>query len=245
MEENILKLTREFEKISRKGWVKSFYAGSGGGGLTFEKLLGKPIDKLDLPDYYGIEIKTHYYLGKYPITLFHASPNGPESQEIFRLAERYGYPNAIYRTCKNLFGSLTTLQRRFMGKFYQYQIVVDYIEKRIYLCVYLRNKLIEKRSYWTFEWLKTRLYRKLKYLAFIEVDYRRVNGEAYYRYNRIKFYELRGFNEFLSLIEKGDIELKINIDTFRSGSRVGQMHDHGTEFSLASRNLSKLFREIL
>ncbi len=239
MEDSIALLKKEFKRISEKGWIKSFYAGPGGGGLTFEKLLGKPIDQLDLPDYYGIEIKTHYYRGKYPITLFHASPDGPEPREIFRLTKKYGYPN-----CNVLSGSLTTLERRFIGRLYQYQLEVDCVRKRIYLCVYKKGVLIEKRSHWSFEWLKSRLYRKLKYLAFVELDYRKVNGEDYYKYNSIKFYELKSFDEFLLLIKNGDIEIKLNVDTFRSGKRLGQLHDHGSQFSLASQNLPKLFREI-
>ena len=52
-------LIAEFERIKSFGYVPTVVDNSiNGGGLTFEKLLGKEIDNLYTPDYRGIELKT-------------------------------------------------------------------------------------------------------------------------------------------------------------------------------------------
>ena len=50
-------ITKEFERISNKGWIKGINNNTNSVGLTFEKELGKTTDSLIFPDYHGIEIK--------------------------------------------------------------------------------------------------------------------------------------------------------------------------------------------
>ena len=69
IDENIRKLYRKFNEIRKMGYVKSVRNGSTGIGATFEYLLGKEEESFEIPDYYGIEIKTKRAYSKSYITL--------------------------------------------------------------------------------------------------------------------------------------------------------------------------------
>ena len=45
-------ITKEFERISNKGWIKGINNNTNSVGLTFEKELGKTTDSLIFPDYH-------------------------------------------------------------------------------------------------------------------------------------------------------------------------------------------------
>ena len=58
IDENIRKLQKEFKKIKGMEYIKTVRNGPTGVGATFEKLIGKEEESFEIPDYYGIEIKT-------------------------------------------------------------------------------------------------------------------------------------------------------------------------------------------
>ncbi len=72
VDESIRELRGKFLKIKEMGYVKSVRGGSTGVGATFEFLLGKSEDKLEAPDFKGIEIKTRRGYSKSEINLFNA-----------------------------------------------------------------------------------------------------------------------------------------------------------------------------
>lgn len=55
---------------------------------------------------------------------------------------------------------------------------------------------------------------------------------------------MKGFKEFLSLIEQGKIRINFKISVYREGERKGDTHDHGTSFEIQEENLQKLFWNI-
>ena len=69
-------LIKQFYLISWKGWIKSVNKVSGSIGYTFEMKLGKLLDSLRFPDYYGTEIKCTGRYSKYPISLFTVAFDG-------------------------------------------------------------------------------------------------------------------------------------------------------------------------
>ena len=85
MIEEINLLKNKFYTIKNLGWVKSLRKGSTGIGYTFESLLGKKEDTLTLPDFNGIEIKSHRKNSKSYITLFNYNPIGESSYELKRI----------------------------------------------------------------------------------------------------------------------------------------------------------------
>lgn len=63
------------EIINNNKWVKAIGKGSSSVGITLESLLGKERENFEIPDYYGIEIKTKYSTWEEYVTLFSAVPD--------------------------------------------------------------------------------------------------------------------------------------------------------------------------
>jgi len=60
----------------------------------------------------------------------------------------------------------------------------------------------------------------------------------------IDFYELKDFDTFILLIEKGIIRVVFKIGTFKKGIRKGNIHDHGTSFEINIENVEELYKKI-
>lgn len=239
------KLNNEFKKIRKMGYVKSSRNGFTGIGKTFEDLIWKKEDALENPDYLGIEIKTKVGYSKGYITLFNAAPKGPSNFEARRISQLYGYPDRYATEYKvlavSVLGNLPTLvANRFLFK-----LQIDYEKQKIGLLITDKNGIfLEKESYWDFKIVKEKLERKLKYLALIKAWPNRIKETQYYKYYAIYFFKLKGFKEFLSLIEQGKIRINFKISVYREGERKGDTHDHGTSFEIQEENLQKLFWNI-
>lgn len=132
-----------------------------------------------------------------------------------------------------------------IGYYKKGKIVVNQKEKKIdFVVISSYNRTIEINVSWSFQLLYERLYLKLKKLAYIKADRKFINGKEYFYYHSIKFYKLKNFSTFLSLIESGEIEIRFSIGVFKSGKREGQVHDRGTVFSINEENITKLFDEV-
>lgn len=234
-------LEKEFKNIKNMGWVESVNEGSGSVGLTLERLLGKSKENFELPDYLGIELKTHKRYRKFYTTLFNAVPDGTNIFEMKRLQQKYGYPDQILRDCKVFHGKVNAKEKTKIGLFYSFQLEIDYVAKRVYLCVYQGTKLIDRETFWSFALLKEKLTRKLSILAFIEAEEKNVNNRTYFRYVSLQIYYLRGFETFLKALSNGYIIVNFTVGVFRNGDRKGEIHDHGTGFRIYYTNLNKIF----
>ena len=85
MDDNIRLLQKKFQKIKNLGYVETVREGSTGMGATLEDLLGKSEENFEIPDFYGIELKTRRAYSKSSITLFNAVPTGGNYYEVKRL----------------------------------------------------------------------------------------------------------------------------------------------------------------
>ncbi len=241
---DILHLKNEFRRIRDLGWVKSVNEGPGSIGLTFEKLLGKEKENFELPDYLGIELKTHNRYSKSYTTLFNATPDGKYLFEIKRLQEMYGYPDRILKDCKVFQGEIQSNRRVKMGCFYEYQLEINRLDQRVYLCIYKKNTLVDKQTFWSFDWLQEKFERKLSLLAFVEAEKKVVKGQEYFRYLFMKIYHLRSFEHFLQALEDGAIIVSFTVGVFRNGKRKGEIHDHGTAFRIYNYDFWRLFDKV-
>ena len=243
--EELKNLKKEFERIKKMGYVKATRMGYTGIGKTFEDLLGKKEDSLELPDYKGIEIKTKRGYTRCYTTLFGATPQGKKEFEIRRLRSIYGYPDNVYRNQKLLHASVQANCSTLVGNRYLFKLVLDYEEQKLFLLITDKSmNFIEKKSYWTFDILKEKLNRKLQYMALVKAWPNKINGEDYYKYYDIDFYKLKDFNEFLKLIEDGTIRVTFKIGIFKKGERAGELHDRGTSFEIQEIDMLKLFDKI-
>lgn len=242
IEENIYKLRREFNRIRKMGYVKTIRDGYGGIGFTFEYLLVKEEDSLEIPDFYGIEIKTKRAYSKSYISLFNAVPTGSCIHETKRLRDCYGYP---YKNDKNLkklnteiFASCVTR----VGLWYYFQLYVDWERQKLILFVYdYKKKLIDDSTYWDFDILKEKLERKLQVLALVKAWTNNIGGKEYFKYYKMNIYLFRDFNSFLLAIEEGYVSVKLSIGSYCDSKKYGMVKEHGVSFSISEENILNVF----
>jgi len=242
MYENIKKLKTEFEKIKAKGYIKGIYNNYSSIGRTFENELNLPENTFSVPDYYGIEIKTRRAYSKSTITLFTAVPDGENLFEIERLKETYGYPCKKDKKYKVLYIDAYGSYINPAGIKYKYKIDVDRNEKKVYLTIFNRyNELLERKVYWSFEYLKERLTNKVNFLAIVNAWPNKIDGWNYFKYYRMDMYMLKDFETFLKLLENGLIRVSIKIGIHLDKKRYGKTYDHGCGFAIDEFNLKYLF----
>lgn len=242
IEQSIKELNKKFNKISQKGYIKGIYNCSSSIGRTFEHELNLDRNPSSVPDYNQIEIKTRRTYSKSYITLFTAVPDGKEPFEVERLKNAYGYPYKKDRRYKVLYFDAYGNQLTFGGVKYQYKLDVDYDEEKVYLCVYDKyNNLIERETYWTFEYLKTKVLTKLQTLAIVNAWTNEINGWNYFKYYKIDFYHLKSFDLFLKLLNAGIIKITFKVDIYKDEIRYGKTYDHGCSFSIQEKDITKLY----
>lgn len=232
------------EKIETNKWIESTSKGKGNAGITLEKTVGKMTDNFELPDYKGIEIKTKYSKKEKFITLFCATPDS-YLFEIKRIQKKYGYPDINFPNY-NVFNASISANKKIKIKNYYFKLHIDEINKKIILNVYnKKQELIDNLTSWSFELIKEKLDRKLKYLCYIHADRKYELNKIYYKYNNIKFYKLISFNNLLVSIKNGNTKITFRIGVYKKGKKIGQLYDHGTTFSINEEKITELFEEII
>lgn len=238
-------LQKEFERISKKGYIKGIYNSLSSIGRTFEQELNLPLNKEPIPDYHGIELKTRRTYSKSPITLFSAVPDGELPQEVERIKNTYGYPYKKDKKYKILYFEAYGNKLNFGGIKYQYKLDIDKTNEKVFLCIFDRKgKILERKVYWSFKYLEYKLITKLKYLAIINAWTNETNGWNYFKYYKIEYYKLTSFDKFLELIENGIIKLNFKVDIYRDELNYGKSYDHGCSFRIQEKNITKLFNKI-
>lgn len=233
-------LTKEFELIKNMGWIKSLRKGPTGIGYTFETLLGKEEDSFCSPDYYGFEIKTHRTKSSSYIGLFNYDPIGDHSYQLKYIYDKYGYCSTKNRKLKVLNTSVYSNYIRDVGINYKFSLQVDEVNNKVLLLVFDRlGNFIENNSYWSFDVLKEKLYKKMQYLAYIEADSKYINGCEYFKYTKICFFKLRDFDTFIILLKKGKIRVNFKVSAPTDTSQV--INSHGTSFCIKSEDLNLLY----
>ena len=244
MKKNMQLLNNEFKKIKSIGWIKSKRPGPTGIGYTFERLLEKEEDSLPIWDFYGIEIKTKRRSSDYNIHLFTATPDGDYLYPIERLLEKIGYPDKVFNK-KILYTSVNAIDYTKIGYYKKLKLSVDYSQRRVYLIGINNNgKSLQLNVSWSFDMIERILENKLNYLAIVTADTCNIRGKEYFLYNDICFYKFKGFNTFINNIEQGTIKVTFKIGIFKSGKRVGQTHDRGTDFSLKIENIENIYERL-
>ena len=245
MQENIIELKKEFKRIRKMGWIKEERKGFTSVGYTFEKLLKKNEDEFPLPDYKNIEIKTMNTHAKTNLHLFNLTPDGEDFFPIKRILEELGLPDKEDKTKKVFYRSFNG--REFKNMIYGRRgiIKVNREKERIELLIFdNKGDKFDINVYWSFKYINERLSLKLNYLAIIRASSRIIDGNGYYYYHTINFYKLKGFETFIKLIEDGIIDISFKIGYYKSGRRVGEIYDHGTDFSISVNDINLLYDEI-
>lgn len=242
MEENILLLKQKFNEIRNLGYVKTVRNGSTGVGATFEQLLGKNEESFEIPDFYGIEIKTRRAYSKSSITLFNAVPTGSSYYEVKRLRDNYGWPTKGNKEIKSLYAMVNSKTREQAGLFYSFKLDINEKEQRIYLEVYDKNwDLIDKETYWDFDILEEKLIRKLQVLALVKAWTNKIENQEHFKYYKINFYVLKSFDAFIDVLKQGKIKINLRISTHTDEKRYGNVDSHGVGFEIHEEDLLDIY----
>lgn len=241
MKNNIEELKKKFIEVNKKGWIESYSLGTGAVGDTFEKMLGLRKNSLDLPDFKGIKLKTNRATKDCYITLFSTSCDGNEKFILYKIKELFGWPDRVFPDTKILRVKLSAKELTYLRNGIRMKLEIDYKRKIIKLNVYKYNLLINNEASWSFELLKTKLLKKLQYLAFITTENKFLNGKEYFKYKSISLYQLKNFEEFLNLLSNGLIIIEIKFGVHRSGVNIGKSYDHGSSFEIKRDNINRLF----
>lgn len=243
--DNLRDLIIALEKVKNKGWIQATNNGNCGIGTTLEQELNINSGDFEIPDFEGIELKTKKIGALSNITLFSATPDS-YLYEIKRLHKQYGYPHTKYPEYKVF--NTTICGRKFtpMSNKYHMIIHVDWKNEKVVLHVHDKysGALIDDKSSWSFEILKEKLYRKLKYMCLVKAQRKYEFPYVYYRYTDYNFYVLKSFEDFIKAIENGIIKITFKINVFTKGHKQGEIHDHGTSFDINEDDLEKIYYKI-
>ncbi len=245
MKENVNELYEKFLKIKNQGWIESKRKGPTGIGYTFEELINKEEENFPIPDYKGIEIKTTRKYSNRNLHLFTATPDGDYLFPIKRMLNILGYPDRENKEYKILNVGMNAKEFTYIGFYKKVKLFVNRKEEKIEV-IATNDKGIPKEvnTSWSFEFLKQRLHLKLNYLAIVEAESKMINDKEYFYYNKIKFYKFINFENFIDQIEKGRIIVTFKIGVYKSGTKIGQIYDHGTDFSIDKKEIKYLFDNI-
>lgn len=230
----------KFLKIKDKGWIESLRKGTTGIGYTFETLIGKPEESFPIADFEGIEIKVKRRYSKGKITLFNATPDN----EVFatkRIYNQYSVCNKNFRYNKTFMINVNAKNMTKYG-YHKFKLEIDYENKKIVLNIYnLEEKLIENKVSWSFELIEEKINNKIKNLAIVKADIKKEDNKTYYRYYNINFYEIKGLETFIKLIEENIITITFKISVYLTGKKYGEMNNHGIGFDINEKNINDLY----
>ena len=242
MNSDILALKEKLDKIKNLGWIECKNKNKSVTGKTLENLLEINPDNFEIPDYNTLEIKSKVSKRENYIDLFCATPDS-YVLETKRLYDKYGYLDSNNYKILNfvLYGEfLKPINNEYSAK-----LRIDYKNKKVIMEIYNKdNELIDNLSSWSFELLEEKLCRKLNYVCLVEGDKKFSHNVLYVRYDKYKFYKLKKFSNFIRLLKRGQIRISFTLGVYKSGSKSGKMHDHGTQFSIRKENIKLLFDEI-
>lgn len=245
MQNNIKLFCKQFYYIQALNWVKSTGNGSAAAGKTYEDLVGKAQDRMYLPDFLGIEIKTKSVAAKRKMCLFNMAPDS-EPNIIKSLWKNNGW-RSRKNDLREFYATVDSLDFSNDHRKYAFKLKVDYENECIRLLIRKNwddNNFIDDTFYWSFEQLKNRLTLKLSYLALIHYEIKKSYDETYFKFTTLDLYCLKDFDSFLKLIEDGKILVDFKILTHDKGEDFGKPNDKGTSFIISEDNLDFLFEKI-
>ena len=244
MKTDFIELKEEFTKIKALGAVKSLRGGSTGIGYTFESLLNKAEDQEGKPDFKSIEIKCKLGYSNTPITLFNCAPKRHGIFATSYIFKKYGYHR--YNNINDYIMFERTVYAHNAYKLYDYEfrLKVDYYKMEVIMQSYHNGVYLEDVCSWDFKILNNKLQKKLTNLAIVYGYPYKYDNELYYKYFKIDFYRLRGFFEFLNLIDNDIISVNFYKKEGKTNFGTPRIDTHGVSFKINKENISKLFYKV-
>lgn len=123
-------------------------------------------------------------------------------------------------------------------------MLIEKIIKYIYVSIINILNLLQRKIYWSFDYIRERVLLKLNYLAIVNAWTNQINGWNYFKYYKIDFFKLKSFDDFLNLLENGKIKIVIKVGIYLDEKRYGKTNDHGCGFAIKSEDLLCLYDKI-
>ena len=121
---------------------------------------------------------------------------------------------------------------------YKFKIVVNRVEKRIYLYIYNYSKrIVFNRLYWDFSKIEKAISEKISYLLIVKTFSKVIDGSEYFKYCNIDIYHFKDFELFLRLVESGIIGVRIKLGRKISNNSLSK----NISFFMKNSDLNKLF----
>lgn len=235
---------RDFNAVRALGYRPSVRRSNTGIGKTFEDLMGVVENNIAEPDLYGFEIKSQRNLSNSYVTLFTKAPTMPIGANT-HLRQSYGSSDVNYPDVRILHTSI------FHGRFNthvagsNFSIRIDRLTERLYILVQRPDGSLDESVYYSFDNLRQAI-RKIENLAFVTADTQTINGIEHFHFtNAVIFYDFISFENFLTLVEHGLIMYDVRIGAYKTGSKRGKTHDHGSGFRIKRENMAQLYRQNL
>ena len=236
-------IIQRFREVKALGWVESHRRNNTGIGKTFEDYVGVVENNLDEPDLFGYEIKAHRGESQSYVTLFTKSPSIPKRGANKYLNDNFGVPYDENPDLHRLHTSMFANDyNTFMGKL-SFRLINDRENERITIGVYdLQHNLIDSSVHYTYESLRKIFVQKLANLFYVTAN-RRFNkiGNEEFEFIKAEIYTNPSFENFLDMIDAGEIMFDIRIGSYQYGKNYGKPHDHGSGFRIREYMLPKLY----
>lgn len=244
MKEDIILLKNEFKKIKNIGLVKSLRNGTTGIGYTFESLLNKKEDQECKPDFKSIELKCKLGYSKTPLSLFTCAPKRNAKEAINYIFNTYKFHRYNNKSDIKIFSAKLFSNYSTDINGYTFKLKVDYYNLRIIMQSFYNTIYLEDVCYWDFKTLEKKLKEKLTTLAIIYGYPYKINNQIYYKYLKMNIYKLRGFYEFLDLINRDAIFIYMYFKEGKDKEGNIKIENHGVCFKIRQENILKLFSRI-
>lgn len=122
------------------------------------------------------------------------------------------------------------------------RLIIDRKKEKIYiLAVHSNGKIIEKRTFWSFETLRNIVNRKIALMYLVTYHTRYLFNNKICFFDDIFVLRLKSFEEFLNLLETGAIFIYIKCGVYSYGPKEGLPYDHGTAFQIKKNMLHSIF----
>jgi hypothetical protein len=256
-------LIEEIRGVSKQGWIKSVKRtkttrNDGAVGNTIEHLLGIPENNLPIANSNGWELKGQRLHTSSLVTLKHYEPF-PRGADIVSkmLLPLYGWPHKEagekYLRNEMSFRS-TTSANKFTSR--GFTVVVDHQQRKIRFVFDSAKadisdskiaswlKSVESRvglgqfnpePYWGFDDLRDLMGEKARNCFYIIADSKLERGREYFSYQSLLMLSGFSFDNFLSCIERGIIQVDFDART---------RHNHGTKFRIKQGFWKELYSEV-
>lgn len=225
---NLKQLVNKLHEIKNQGFIKTHRLHDTGIGKTLEDLLGIKENNIMLPDVGDIELKTKRIDSDSMLTIATKSPQPRGVNKV--LFENYKYKDG--EGCYNLHSTVSGSK----------------INPQGFKVTFKDDKLILENknnidAYWPISIFNDVLMSKSNniLLVFAETTGKRKTESEHFHYTEAYLLSKLNLKKFENAIKNDKLKIDIRIGSYRSGSRKGKYHDHGTAFRISKRDFLEIF----